>query len=129
MTDLVPASTRPDAIQDGYNAFTSKRLDLNLTRGKPSSAQLNLSAPLLGLPGPDGYQAGDGTDCRNYGGLQGLPEARRLFAGLMGAPPDQVVVANNPRVHGSSTRPQRSDLSDKVGIAIHPWSAPAMFSA
>src|SRR3989337_3012225 len=85
MTDTAQA-TSFEAVRDGYNAFKSKRLDLNLTRGKPSSAQLDLSAPLLGLPGPDDYQAGDGTDCRNYGGLQGLPEARRLFAGLMGAP-------------------------------------------
>lgn len=89
------ASTGSSRIQDGYNAFKARRLDLNLTRGKPSSAQLDLSTPLLALPGPDGCHADDGTDCRNYGGLQGLPEARRLFAGLLGAPPDQVVVANN----------------------------------
>ena len=36
-----------------------------------------------------------GTDCRNYGGLQGLAEARELFSGMMGAPPDQLIVANN----------------------------------
>ena len=89
------ASTGSSRIQDGYNAFKARRLDLNLTRGKPSSAQLDLSTPLLALPGPDGCHADDGTDCRNYGGLQGLPEARRLFAGLLGAPADQVVVANN----------------------------------
>src|SRR3990170_7320117 len=94
MTDTAQA-TSFEAVQDGYNTSKSKRLDLNLPRGKPSSAQLDLSAPLLGLPGPDDSQAEDGTDCRNYGGLQGLPEARRLFAGLMDAPPEQVVVANN----------------------------------
>jgi DNA-binding transcriptional MocR family regulator len=92
---VTPASTDFSRIQDGYNAFKARRLDLNLTRGKPSSAQLDLSTPLLALPGPDGCHADDGTDCRNYGGLQGLPEARRLFSGLLGAPPDQVVVANN----------------------------------
>lgn len=89
------ASTGSSRIQDGYNAFKARRLDLNLTRGKPSSAQLDLSLPLLALPGAEGYKADDGTDCRNYGGLQGLSEARRLFSGLMDAPPDQVVVANN----------------------------------
>jgi DNA-binding transcriptional MocR family regulator len=95
MTDTAQANTRFDAVQEGYAAFKSRRLDLNLTRGKPSSAQLDLSQPLLALPGVDRSQAADGTDCRNYGGLQGLPEARRLFADLMGAPPEQVVVANN----------------------------------
>jgi DNA-binding transcriptional MocR family regulator len=89
------ASTAASRFEDGYNAFKARRLNLNLTRGKPSSAQLDLSSPLLGLPGPDDCQAEDGTDCRNYGGLQGLPEARRLFSGLLGAPPEQVMVGNN----------------------------------
>jgi DNA-binding transcriptional MocR family regulator len=92
---VTSASTAFSQIQDGYNAFKARRLDLNLTRGKPSSAQLDLSSALLALPGPNDCQAEDGTDCRNYGGLQGLPEARRLFSGLLGAPPEQVVVANN----------------------------------
>ena len=92
---MTSASTASSRIQDGYKAFKARGLDLNLTRGKPSSAQLDLSAPLLALPGPDRCHADDGTDCRNYGGLQGLPEARRLFSGLLGAPSDQVVVANN----------------------------------
>jgi DNA-binding transcriptional MocR family regulator len=41
------------------------------------------------------YLAEDKTDCRNYGNLQGLMEARRLFSQLLGAPPDQIIVANN----------------------------------
>ena len=88
-------SHTPQRLRDGYNEFKARGLDLNLTRGKPASAQLDLSTPLLALPGLDVHQAADGTDCRNYGGLQGLPEARRLFSGLMGAPPEQVIVANN----------------------------------
>ena len=82
-------------IRADFDAFKAKGLKLNLTRGKPSSAQLDLSTELLALPGPADYMAGEDTDCRNYGVLQGLPEARRLFSGIMGAAPDQVVVANN----------------------------------
>jgi len=82
-------------LQDAYRAFQAKGLKLNLTRGKPSPAQLDLSAELLSLPGRTGAYAEDATDCRNYGGLQGLAEARRLFSGILGAPPEQVVVANN----------------------------------
>jgi len=93
--NIVTSASIPARIQDGYNAFKAKRLNLNLTRGKPSSAQLDLSSALLALPGPDDCLAEDGTDCRNYGVLQGLPEARHLFSGLLGAPADQVVVANN----------------------------------
>ena len=82
-------------MQNAYQAFQARGLKLNLTRGKPSPAQLDLSAELLALPGRANSRAADGADCRNYGGLQGLPEARRLFSGMLGAAPEQVVVANN----------------------------------
>ena len=83
----------PD-IQERYDTFKAKGLALDLTRGKPSAAQLDLSNELLSLPGAD-YLSEGATDCRNYGGLQGLVEARRLFSGVMGAPPEQVVVSTN----------------------------------
>ena len=82
-------------IQTAYDAFKAKGLKLNLTRGKPSSTQLDFSNELLSLPGATDFTAEGATDCRNYGGLQGLAEARRLFSPMMGAPADQVVVANN----------------------------------
>jgi len=82
-------------IQESYDAFKAKGLRLNLTRGKPAPEQLDLSSELLSLPGATDYVAADGTDCRNYMGLQGIPEVRSLFSGIMGAPPAQVIVANN----------------------------------
>ena len=92
MTDVAQMPSI-QSIQDSYAAFKARGLKLNLTRGKPSSAQLDLSAALLSSPVD--YLAEDKTDCRNYGNLQGLVEARRLFSQLLGAPPDQVIVANN----------------------------------
>jgi len=50
---------------------------------------------LLALPGAEDYVAEGAVDCRNYGGLQGLVEARRLFSTMMGAPPDQIIASNN----------------------------------
>jgi DNA-binding transcriptional MocR family regulator len=82
-------------LQDDYNTFQKKALKLDLTRGKPSPAQLDLSAGLLALPGEKDYLADGGVDCRNYGGLQGLLEVRQLFAAMMAAPPEQIVAANN----------------------------------
>lgn len=82
-------------VQERYEAFRKQGLKLNLTRGKPSSAQLDLSIGLLSLPGATDYLAQDGTDTRNYGGLQGLAEARALFAPMMGATPERVAVGNN----------------------------------
>jgi DNA-binding transcriptional MocR family regulator len=90
-----PVAGRLSELQQNYEAFKGRGLKLNLTRGKPSPAQLELSEELLALPGKGKHMAEGATDCRNYGGLQGLPEARRLFAGMMAAPAEQVVVANN----------------------------------
>ena len=91
--DGLTAATRE--LQAQYDALQARRLKLDLTRGKPCPAQLDLSAALLALPGEEDYVAEGATDCRNYGGLQGLVEARRLFSGMMGAVPEQVVAANN----------------------------------
>jgi DNA-binding transcriptional MocR family regulator len=99
MTNLT--QPRPDVtassqqLQADYDAFKARGLKLDLTRGKPSPAQLDLSAALLSLPGEKDYFAEGAVDCRNYGGLQGLVEVRRLFSGVMGAAADQVVASNN----------------------------------
>ncbi len=97
LTQLSPddITTVSRQLQENYDAFKGRGLKLDLTRGKPSPAQLELSAALLSLPGSQDYVAEGALDCRNYGGLQGLAEARRLFSGMMGAAPEQVVVANN----------------------------------
>jgi len=82
-------------VQKSYEEFKAKSLKLNLTRGKPAANQLDLSNELLALPGGRDFAAEDAGDARNYGGLQGLTEVRRLFSGILGAPSDQIVVANN----------------------------------
>jgi DNA-binding transcriptional MocR family regulator len=84
-----------DRLQETYDAFKRKGFRLDLTRGKPSPAQLDLSTELLSFPVWADYLAEGAIDCRNYGGLQGLEEARRLFSGILGAPPEEVVVADN----------------------------------
>lgn len=84
-----------DQIQRRYDAFKQRGLKLDLTRGKPSSEQLDLSNGLLALPGKGDYLAADKTDTRNYGVLQGLPELRALVAPLFGAAPSQVVLGDN----------------------------------
>ena len=95
MTNLTDDITAVSQLQENYDAFKGRGLKLDLTRGKPSPAQLELSAALLSLPGSQDYVAEGALDCRNYGGLQGLAEARRLFSAMLGAAPEQVVVANN----------------------------------
>jgi DNA-binding transcriptional MocR family regulator len=92
---FVNAERSAQQAREEYRALKAKGLKLNLTRGKPSAAQLDLSAELLKLPGAGDFMGEGATDCRNYGGLQGLGEARRLFSGILGAPSENVVVSNN----------------------------------
>lgn len=76
-----------------YEALRRSGLKLDLTRGKPSEAQLDLSTSLLK---DDSFRSSDGLDCRNYGCLEGLPEARELFAGYFGvADASRVLVIGN----------------------------------
>ena len=77
-----------------YAELQAKKLNLDLTRGKPSPAQLDLSNALLSLPGED-YRDGDGTDTRNYGGLHGLPELRAIFGELLSIPVPNLIAGNN----------------------------------
>jgi DNA-binding transcriptional MocR family regulator len=84
-----------DQQRTRYDEFKRRGLTLDLTRGKPSPAQLDLASPLLTLPGEKDYLAADGTDCRNYGVLQGLPELRALLGPLFGAAPEQIILGGN----------------------------------
>lgn len=95
--DLPPKQLRELAedLDRRYAEFQARHLKLDMTRGKPSPAQLDLSAALFGALGPDDYRAADGTDCRNYGGLEGLAEARQLFAEILDVPATQVLAGGN----------------------------------
>jgi DNA-binding transcriptional MocR family regulator len=77
-----------------YEQFQAKKLNLDLTRGKPATSQLDLSNALDGILQGD-YQCADGTDSRNYGGGLGIPEARAFAAEYLGAEVDQVMVGGN----------------------------------
>jgi DNA-binding transcriptional MocR family regulator len=80
-------------LSERYEQLKSAGLKLDLTRGKPSSEQLDLSNALLSLPGDEHTAAG--TDVRNYGGLQGLPQIREIFGELLGIPADQLIAGDN----------------------------------
>jgi DNA-binding transcriptional MocR family regulator len=84
-----------DAARRDYAALCAKGLSLDLTRGKPSPEQLDLCADLLRLPAGTDVRAADGTDCRNYGGLRGLPELRAIFGELLGIPADRLLAGGN----------------------------------
>ncbi len=82
------------SAREAYDTLVAQGIKLDLTRGKPSAAQLDLSAAMLGLPG-ERYQAADGTDTRNYQGLQGLAELREIFAPALQVPVEQLIAFGN----------------------------------
>jgi aspartate/methionine/tyrosine aminotransferase len=84
-----------DRARRDYDDLLARGLSLDLTRGKPSPAQLSLASGLLDQAMGDAYWSADGTDCRNYGGLQGLAELRAIFSGFLQVPVDQLVAADN----------------------------------
>ncbi len=82
------------SLSDQYEKYRSAGLNLDLTRGKPSSEQLDLANGLDGIL--DGfYILQDGTDVRNYGGLFGIPEARELGGEILNLDPKQIMVGGN----------------------------------
>ncbi len=83
-----------EQLEKSYKALCSQGLSLNLTRGKPGSEQLDMCNELDGVLEGD-FQAVDGTDVRNYGGLRGISEIREIGGHLLGLSPDSVIAAGN----------------------------------
>src|SRR5690554_4999940 len=79
-------------LQARYDAFKARGLKLDMTRGKPSSEQLDLAGAMLDLPGHGDAAAADGTDVRNYGGVDGLPEMKAIFADMLETTPASIIV-------------------------------------
>ncbi len=79
-----------------YKEYCDKGLKLDMSRGKPSSDQLDKCMPLLDvITSQDDYHASNGFDTRNYGLLEGIPEARKLMADIMGTQEENVIVCGN----------------------------------
>ncbi len=87
-------ATQLENLQQQYEALQGLNLSLDLTRGKPSTEQVALSDALDGILSGN-YHAADGADVRNYGGLEGLPEARALFSSILGLPVEETLVGGN----------------------------------
>ena len=77
-------------VREEYEALKARNLNLDLTRGKPSTEQLDLSDDLLELPGKDTYVDATGTDVRNYGNLQGIKDIREIWGELIGVPAENL---------------------------------------
>lgn len=83
-----------DEVTASYGELKARNLSLNLTRGKPSSEQLDIGESLLALPGEGDHTLADGTDVRNYGGGDGIREIRELWAEVLGIDADLLVAGD-----------------------------------
>lgn len=81
-----------------YAELRRRNIQIDMTRGKPAPEQLDLSDGMLTIVGPGDCIGEDGTDYRNYGIWNGIPEARRFFADYLEASPDEVIVGGNSAI-------------------------------
>ena len=110
-----------DAAAAKLKEYASAGKKLDLTRGKPGAAQLDLTSGLLGVikDSSDCFSEG-GYDCRNYGILDGLPETKRLFSELLGIPTDMIFVAGNSSLNVMYDTVARAMLYGVYGSTA-PW--------
>ncbi|MCB9007190.1 MAG: aminotransferase class I/II-fold pyridoxal phosphate-dependent enzyme [Ardenticatenaceae bacterium] len=84
------------SLQEEYKTVQAMNLNLNMQRGQPSDADFDLSNPMLNILTEEDLVTPSGIALRNYpGGQAGLPEARALFATILGVQPDEMIVGNN----------------------------------
>ncbi len=83
-------------LEKEFDEVKAKNLKLDMSRGKPSAAQLNLSMEMMDVLNSSSDLIGeDGVDCRNYGVLDGITEAKQLLADMMEVPKDNIVIFGN----------------------------------
>lgn len=108
-------------LQAAYEEEKAKGLKLDMSRGKPGKEQLDLSMPMMNVLNADSdMNTENGTDVRNYGVLNGIPEARKLFGDMVGAKPSQVIVLGNSSLNIMYDCVARAELFGIMGNT--PWS-------
>ena len=88
-----------ELLSGEYAHFKSLGLNFDMSRGKPNKEQLDLSDELLTMVSSGNAKAENGFECRNYGGLDGIPEMKEIFAELFGCPSDDVIIGENSSLH------------------------------
>ena len=81
-----------EALEAEVAEVRAKGLALDMARGKPSPAQVDISRPLLSILGEESDLFDGGVDCSNYGCFEGIPSARKLAGEFLGCPADQTLV-------------------------------------
>ena len=108
-------------LEKQYDDIKAKGLKLDMSRGKPSTEQLNLSMGMLDVLKADSDLVGvDGVDCRNYGVLDGITEAKQLLADMMEVPKDNIVIFGNSSLNVMYDTVARAMICGIMGNT--PWA-------
>ena len=109
-----------EALEQQYKEICAKGLKLDMSRGKPSKAQLDLSQPMMDVLHADTVlESRMGTDLRNYGVLDGIDEAKELIAGMIDTKPENVIVYGNASLNIMYDTVSRSMVHGVLGHT--PW--------
>ena len=103
-----------------FEEVKAKGLTLDMSRGKPGTDQLDLAMPMLDLvDGQSQMKCENGMDCRNYGVLDGIPEAKKLMSAMIGTDPEHVIVFGNSSLNIMFDTVSRCMLKGVLGGT--PW--------
>jgi len=83
------------ALNEKYNSYKALGLSLNMARGKPGADQLDITNAMMAPEYLSNYLACDGTEVRNYGILDGIPECKKIFADVLGVESENIIVFGN----------------------------------
>ena len=109
------------ALEAEYAKIKELGLALDMSRGKPAAAQLDLSMPMLDvITSETVLKSENGTDLRNYAILDRIPEAKRLIAEMVGTKPENVIVYGNSSLNIMYDQIARAELFGICGNT--PWS-------
>lgn len=107
-------------LEKQYEEFKEKGLKMDMSRGKPSKAQLNLANGMMDVLNSDSdMESIDGTDCRNYGILDGITEARHLLADMSEVPEKNILIYGNSSLNVMFDTIARAMMKGFLGST--PW--------
>ena len=108
------------ALEAEYEKIKEKGLALDMSRGKPGAEQLDLTMGMMDVLDSKTVLASEnGTDLRNYGGVEGIPEARKLMADMIGVKPENVIVYGNSSLNIMYDQVARAEMFGICGNT--PW--------
>lgn len=108
-------------LEKKFEEIKGKGLKLDMSRGKPSKAQLDLSSGMMDvLPGDCDLVSSDGVDCRNYGVLDGIFDARKLLADMSEVPERSIIIYGNSSLNVMFDTVSRAMTHGFMGST--PWS-------